>query len=289
METGRDIMVHGIPNVTDANAILREELDHHLDRFGPIKWLRLGSNRGFHNTNFGFLRYEDETVHQEAVDFLNQVGVPHTRIWFELNRKPTQVNHLLQEAPAGPRVQRQLEELERYERQIREQAQTQALQTRQQVETQAQSVDRLREEAQAYNQQITTLEAELAGSRQLVQDLLDRQPATQAPEPIRAWVPLAFRNTRHEQPRQEQPRQREHMPLSNLPQPPTERNHNFTQGSCPVCTHSFETVASVVTTECGHLFCEACVHRWVVENNLTCPECRTRLGHNYYIRLHSRE
>lgn len=273
MEESKDIMVHGIPNVSDANAILREELDHHLDRFGPIKWLRLGSNRGFHNTNYGFLRYEDETVHQEAVEFLNRVGVPHTRIWFEINRRPTQANHLLQEAPAGPRVQRQLEELERYERQIR-----------QQVETQAQSVDRLREEAQAYNQQITTLEAELARSRQLVQDLLDRQPATQAPEPIRAWVPWAFRNTRHEQ-----PRQREHMPVSNLPQPPTERNHNFTQGSCPVCTNSFETVASVVTTECGHLFCETCVHRWVVENNLTCPECRTRLGHNYYIRLHSRE
>jgi len=120
MEESRDIMIHGIPNVTDANATLREILDQYYERFGSIKWLRLGSNRGFHSTNYGFLRYQDETVHPEAVDFLNRVGIPHTRIWFELNRQTTQMNHFLQEAPASQRVQRQLEELERHEQQVQE-------------------------------------------------------------------------------------------------------------------------------------------------------------------------
>ena len=115
MDNTRDIMVHGIPNVPNANAILREELDRYFERFGPIKWLRLGSNRGFHNTNYGFLRYEDSNVHEEAMEFLNNVGIPRTRIWFELNPRPTQANHILQEAPATPRVQRQLDELARIE------------------------------------------------------------------------------------------------------------------------------------------------------------------------------
>ena len=298
MDETRDIMVHGIPNVPDANAILRDELDVHIDRFGPIKWLRLGSNRGFHNTNYGFLRYENEHVHQEAIDFLNHVGIPDTRIWFELNPRPTQVNHILQEAPAAPRVQRQLDQLARLEQQLRDQDRALAQETtrlREEVEATKQRAamveTQLRRQVEASNQRVATLETQINESRQLVQDLLNQQ-ATVPEEPPRAWVPLPFRRlqTRLNQDSRSQPaEQPEHMPIRTLPRPPREKLHQFNQGQCPVCLNLFVERNSVVTTLCGHLFCEDCMFRWVHEAQLNCPECRTRLGYNLYIRLHSRD
>ncbi|RNA15313.1 hypothetical protein BpHYR1_053351 [Brachionus plicatilis] len=76
MQDEHDIMVHGVPNVQNANEILREELDKYKQKFVPIKWLRMGPNRDFHKTNYAFLRYQDSSIHQEATDFLNKVGIP---------------------------------------------------------------------------------------------------------------------------------------------------------------------------------------------------------------------
>ncbi|RNA04392.1 hypothetical protein BpHYR1_036557 [Brachionus plicatilis] len=45
----------------------------------------MGQNRRFHRTNYAF-------------------GIPHTNIWFEINPKPTEAHHVLQNVPATPRV-----------------------------------------------------------------------------------------------------------------------------------------------------------------------------------------
>lgn len=279
MDQVRDIMIHGIPNVRDANEILREEIDRHLHRFGPIRWLRLGSNRGFHATNYGFLRYENANIHHEAVQYLNRIGIPHTRIWFELNPRPTETNHFLQEAPAGQRVQRQLEELERHEQNWREQERIQS-----------QEIELLRSEVSNKDQRISALETQLSDSRLLVADLLNRPSTAPTPthEPARTWIPLPFRDRPPQLNSQRfTTATTDHMPMNDLQKPPSERCHTFEQGSCPICLETFKSVNSVVTTHCGHLFCEACMFRWVKEQ-LNCPECRKKLGHTYYIRLHSR-
>ncbi|RNA43917.1 E3 ubiquitin- ligase RNF4 [Brachionus plicatilis] len=200
MDTMPDIMVHGIPNVPNSKRILIEELNKYSGRLGPIRTVVLGPSRNFHKTNFAFVRYENPAIHQEAVKFLNEQGVPGTEIWFELNKKPTQPHHMLQDTPATPRVVNQLE-------QIRE----------------------------AQN---------------------------------------------------ERPREAEFIPIAELSPLPKAKSHNFSTGSCVVCMDDFSNVISVVSTQCGHLFCEPCLRRWVKAEQRSCPQCRTRLGRNYYSRLH---
>lgn len=278
MNQTRDIMVHGIPNVRDASEILREELEMYRNRFGQICWLRLGPNRNIHRTNYAFLRYEDTNVHQEVVDFFNDRGIDGTNIWFEINPRPTEPHHLLQETPAGPRVARQLAELERMratgETELQEQLQLMENQLAQaRLET-----DRLRTRlAHAEADQVIQAH-EIAEGRQLLRELLDREP--QQPERRARWA---------DQWAQDALPRNEFMPLDQLAQPPSTKSHKFEGGNCPICLEAFEDCNSIVTTQCGHLACEQCMHHHVrfADRQVRdrCPTCRTKLGPNYYTRV----
>ncbi|CAF0910729.1 unnamed protein product [Brachionus calyciflorus] len=186
----------------------------HIEHFGRIRWLRLGPNRGFHSTNYGFVRYENENVYEEKIEFLNRVGIPNTRIWFELNPRPTQANH--QEAPAAPRVQRQLEEVASKEQELNE---------------------------QEPNQRTATLEVQLAESRQLVQDLLNRHNVAQEEAP-RACVPLSFRGLqrRLNETVSSPPSQPAHMPFyKNLALPKQTKLRLLNSLIEPISNHPRET------------------------------------------------
>ena len=75
-------MVHGIPNVSDAAAILRDELDQLSERFGPIEWVRMGPNLG----SIVRTMHLFETKTQRSTKKLsNRVGIKNTNIWFEIN------------------------------------------------------------------------------------------------------------------------------------------------------------------------------------------------------------
>lgn len=138
---------HGVPNVQNANEILQEELDKYKQNFGPIKWLRMGPNRGFHKTNYAFLRYQDSSIHQEDTDFLNKVGIPETKIWFEISPRPTTINHHRQEESVTPRVSRLMEEL---------------LEEKRKLEQNTRQFQQQRLEAEAANQRASNAETELA-------------------------------------------------------------------------------------------------------------------------------
>ncbi|CAF0948962.1 unnamed protein product [Brachionus calyciflorus] len=161
MEESRDIMIHGIPNVTEANATLREILDQYYERF----------------------------------DLKNETFAPRG------TRKS--------------RVQRQLEELERYKQQVQERG---AELTREN--------NRLKAEIEVSTQHRIALENQLTESQQLVQELLNRPTAIQ--ETTRAWIPLPFRNLerRLQFNNQTQEPRLQHMPLRDMPQPPTKPQYD---------------------------------------------------------------
>ena len=137
-----DIMVHGIPNVEDAAIRLREELDIYHEMFGEVQWVRMGQNRSFHRTNYAFVRYRNPIVHREVVAHFNRHGIQNTNIWMEINPRPTQAHHLLQDVPATPRVAQQLAEVERLRVELEiERENIQQDQTQQQLQQLQQQVD----------------------------------------------------------------------------------------------------------------------------------------------------
>lgn len=49
--------------------------------------------------------------------------------------------------------------------------------------------------------------------------------------------------------------------------------------SCPICTDSLHDDTVVFVTFCFHLFCKACIEKWVIhEKKTSCPLCRSRLN-----------
>lgn len=290
-QTNQDIMVHGVPNVVDAGRRLREEMDQFQDMFGEIMWVRMGQNRGFHQTNYAFVRYRNTNVHREVVEHFNRIGIDNTRIWMEINPRPTQPHHLLQDVPATPRVAHQLAEVERLreeivsERAIEQQLQNQQL--HQQLQQQLQENQRLRDQLAESRRENTSLQTELTTTRNLVNELLNapqnvrtqiefiqppRSPSPRARDPLRAWRPYWQREAQNNS----RPR---------LEPPPTTRVHGITGGPCPICLEQFENCNSVVEMRCGHRACESCMHQNILYQNENCPLCRQSLGPTPYRRV----
>ena len=284
-----DIMVHGIPNLDDAAVRLREELDEFENLFGEVRWVRMGQNRRFHRTNYAFVRYMDTTVHQQVVRHFNERGIPHTNIWFEINPRPTEAHHVLQAVPATPRVAIQLAEVERIRAELENQRQQEQQQQQQPLQEQLQLLQnqlaQSRLELNRDRTRLVHLEAdyiiqtnELAESRQLVQELLSREP--QPPERRARWTDQWVIDARE---------RTEATPLEQLAQPPTTKCHKFEGGICPICRESFEECLSIVTTQCGHLACEQCMYHQVHTADRQvrdrCPTCRSKLASNYYTRI----
>ena len=48
--------------------------------------------------------------------------------------------------------------------------------------------------------------------------------------------------------------------------------------SCPICMDEFRYPKSVARIACGHLFCSACIRKWVTCYSATCPVCRHCVG-----------
>jgi hypothetical protein len=48
-----------------------------------------------------------------------------------------------------------------------------------------------------------------------------------------------------------------------------------TSGECGVCYED----GPAVSTRCGHVFCEPCIHEWT-NQNITCPMCRKKISGN---------
>ena len=46
---------------------------------------------------------------------------------------------------------------------------------------------------------------------------------------------------------------------------------------CPICTKSIPINIDNAKTPCGHIFCFGCIIKWIIENNNTCPLCRTNI------------
>lgn len=298
----RDIMVHGIPNIEDAGTILREELDRFLDEFGPIQWVRMGQNRGFHRTNYAFVRYEDQTVHNRVVDHFNNVGIPGARtIWFELNRRPTDEHHLLQHIPATPRVAIQLAEIDRIRNDLDQQRarlevqreemlqqqtiqQQQLRQLTQQVREVGQDLAQARITGLEQQRRVRELETLNNEHRDLITALANNQPIRRRTRRGRANEIYFYNELEWEVEPEIPPPTPEFMPIEQMSPVPTTKVHRFTGASCPICLEAFEACNSVVILQCGHLSCEACMHRYVTDGARVCPVCRSKLGFNFYTR-----
>ena len=284
------IMVHGVPNVEDAAIRLREELDQYEQMFGEVQWVRMGQNRGFHRTNYAFVRYRNTTVHRQVVEHFNRNGIANTRIWMEINPRPTEAHHLLQDIPATPRVAQQLEELERLREELVGEQENALQQLQQQLQQANNEHRQLREQLEEARGENTHLVEQLANSQTLVNELLNarqtrnviefveppRSPSPRARhnrDPVRAWRPF------WEQQRVHNPRAR------HLDTPPTTRVHRLTGGPCPICLETFENCNSVVETVCGHRACESCMFQNIHFGNNNCPLCREPLGQVQYRRV----
>ncbi|KAK1992638.1 hypothetical protein LX36DRAFT_588026, partial [Colletotrichum falcatum] len=44
--------------------------------------------------------------------------------------------------------------------------------------------------------------------------------------------------------------------------------------TCPVCLDDFAAGTLVGRLPCGHVFCSACIERWVSQQTCICPQCR---------------
>lgn len=268
MDSIPDIMVHCIPNEPNFKKILIKELQRYSIRFGHINALLIVPSRtNFQCTNYAFLRYENQSIHQEAVQFLNQQKILGTQIWFELNHQQTQQHRMLQDTPASRRVAIQLERLEQVEREMNVQHQAQL-----------DELNRVRNENEQLTTQVLNLTNQvhnLEVSQQIDRELINQYQEAQ---------------TRREQVEQGlEPDTQvniEFMPISEINPLPTVKKPNFVIGRCTVCMDDFSEVISLVSTQCGHLFCEACMKCWVEADQRSCPSCRSTLGFNYYSRLH---
>lgn len=47
------------------------------------------------------------------------------------------------------------------------------------------------------------------------------------------------------------------------------------QQECSVCLNHFESESRINKLECGHLFHNVCLEKWLKYSNTTCPLCRT--------------
>lgn len=308
MAPTNDIMIHGIPNVLDANERLRYELDCYQNMFGPIRWLRIATGPPQDATTYGFLRYIDTTIHPTVVDHLNRRGIPNTRIWFEINQVPTTIHRLLQAAPASKRVQRQLETLEQKEHEFEEErVRLQTLVESTQAENrrladQVRDLQRLNNELLTQSHtQVDRLRDEVA-ALQIRNSELEQLAAIDPPQMVATptpvvrtsrWVPLSFRVQADSRGAPSRP------PLRQLPKPSTEPNTRLVEGKCAICFGQLADAKALASTECGHVFCEVCLYLFlraidrnrdrgdyrVSPTNFDCPSCRTPLGPRYYTKL----
>ncbi|CAF0854885.1 unnamed protein product [Brachionus calyciflorus] len=174
-------------------------------------------------------------------------------------------------------VQQEFEKVSRYEISLKEKERKFA-----------QEIQCLREELVKRDQRYAMLENQLNETQQLVQELLDRQLSLIQERPNSLRLGFRFNSILMRNHAQVTP-QSDHISIRDLLHPPTQRLHNFDRGRCPICLEPFTLVTSIVATQCGHLFCEACMYRAVQSEFKQCPECRAKLGYNYYTRLHSRD
>ncbi|RMZ96559.1 E3 ubiquitin- ligase RNF4 isoform X1, partial [Brachionus plicatilis] len=216
-------------------------------------------------------------------------SIPETNIWFEINPRPTTINHHRQEESVTPKVSRLMEEL---------------CEEKRKLEQSTKQCQQQRLEAEAANQRASNAEAELAESRQLINDL---QNQVSRLELNQQQLQVQLNNSRDlvrdlltEQGNQRWPSQvqrqvtgsQQTVQISNfvsirqLSRSPTTKAHRFLGGPCPVCLEQFENCPSIVSTQCGHLMCEDCMYGYVRNSDRDvrerCPVCRSQLAQNYY-------
>jgi len=56
--------------------------------------------------------------------------------------------------------------------------------------------------------------------------------------------------------------------------------NNDTPFTCPICMNE-TTEDDKCITECNHVFCKDCIHKWLSRNKFSCPSCRGEI--NYYM------
>lgn len=75
----------------------------------------------------------------------------------------------------------------------------------------------------------------------------------------------------------ENPRKRVAGPSSKSP----EKKFQKPEFKCPVCLEDFDDIIAnktkVMSTKCGHIFCEPCLQASLQANSKLCPTCRTKL------------
>lgn len=61
-----------------------------------------------------------------------------------------------------------------------------------------------------------------------------------------------------------------------------ENHNNHTEFECNICLSSAH---NPIVTECGHLYCWACIYQWLNTNrtHLTCPVCKSGISEDNVI------
>lgn len=265
MDYINDIIVHGIPKLTNADEILMTELNKFNDLFGPIRRLLIRSYPNFDETYYAFLRYQNALIHEEAVKFLNRTGIPHTKIWFDFKPHQELTIELQQFNAVRDELNKQIE------------AEIQ-LKVEQQLQQMRDQLEEARAESEASRARVDLLEFEnrrsqvqLNESQELIEELLNQQEQQQITSHAGEEAVREFISTRQ------------------LPNPPTTKKHRFTGDQCPICLESFDDCVSIVAMQCGHLSCENCMFKYVQDEDREirsrCPSCRAKLGYNYYTRI----
>lgn len=263
-----DIIVHGIPKITNAGEFLMVELNKFYHLFGPIRLLLIRSSPNFVETNYAFLRYENAIVQEKAVEFLNQTGIPHTKIWFDFKPHLELTIELQQLNAIRDELNKRLSKIE---------AEIQ-LKVEQQLQQMRDQLEEARAESEAWRARVDLLEVEtrrsqfqLNESQELIEELLNQQEHQQITSHAGEEAVREFISTRQ------------------LPNPPTTKKHRFTGGQCPICLESFDDCVSIVAMQCGHLSCENCMFKYVQDGDnemrSRCHSCRAKLGYNYYTRI----
>lgn len=52
---------------------------------------------------------------------------------------------------------------------------------------------------------------------------------------------------------------------------------------CSVCFKTIDNKHDECVLECGHRFCNTCIHSWLKHNKTTCPYCRAWIPQNFII------
>lgn len=97
-----------------------------------------------------------------------------------------------------------------------------------------------------------------------IETIKEVTPASQHVRPTKSSTTSTLLSTQHT------PRSTSKRPIRPETPPNTPK--------CPICIETFANVKKrglkIVTTKCGHIFCDFCLKRAMSENGRTCPKCR---------------